>query len=96
MSLKEKLRDFSGALTTATNHAPDSYPAWSSWTYETNMADLKELWAEILPMLKKDMDQAEFIDGKLQEAFAAYAAKDKETGQDAILAIYNLDVNKLR
>ncbi|OFA06689.1 hypothetical protein [Duganella sp. HH101] len=96
MSLKEKLLDFSGALTTATNHAPENYPAWSSWTYETNMADLKELWAEIRPKLKKDIDQVKFIDGKLQEAFAAYDAKDKEKGQDAILAIYNLDVKTLR
>lgn len=54
------------------------------------------LTTEIRPKLKKDIDRAEFIDGKLQEAFAAYGVKDKEKGQDAILAIYNLDVKTLR
>ncbi|WP_256081317.1 hypothetical protein [Massilia sp. YIM B04103] len=60
------------------------------------MADLKELWADIRLKLKKDTDKAEFIDGKLQDAFAAFDAKEKGKGQDAILAIYNLDVEKLR
>src|SRR3954454_9179364 len=95
MPFIEKLRDFSGALTSAT-FAPDDYPAWGYVTYESNMADLKELWAEIRPKLKKDLDKAEFIDGKLQEAFTAFEANEKEKGQDAILAIYNLEVKKLR
>ena len=95
MSLIEKLRDFAGALTSAT-FAPDDYPSWGYVTYESNMADLKDLWAEIRPKLKKDLDKSEFIDSKLQKAFAAFGAKDKETGQDAILAIYNLDVKTLR
>ncbi|MFD2365677.1 hypothetical protein [Pseudoduganella sp. GCM10020061] len=60
------------------------------------MGDIKELWAEIRPKLKKDSDKAEFIDGKLREAFAAFDAKETQKGQDAILAIYNLDVKKLR
>jgi hypothetical protein len=95
MSLVEKLRDFAGALTSATD-APDDYPTWGYVTYESNMADLKELWAEIRPQLKKDVEQAEFIDGKLQEAFIAFEAKEKSKGRKAILAIYNLDVKKLR
>ncbi len=52
MSLQEKLKDFSGSISTATGDAPDEYPQWSSWTYETHMADLRELWAEIYPQLK--------------------------------------------
>lgn len=96
MSLTEKLRDFAGALAVASTDAPDDYTEWGYTTYESNMADLKELWAEIRPRLKKDVDTAEFIDGKLREAFAAFDAKEKDKGREAILAIYNLEVKKLR
>lgn len=96
MSLTEKLRDFAGALAVASTDAPDDYPEWGYTTYESNMADLKELWAEIRPKLKKDVEQAEFIESKLQEAFFAFDAKEKAAGSKAILMIYNLDVKKLR
>ena len=96
MPLIDTLRDFAGSLATACNHAPDNYPSWSAWTYTTHMADLKELWTAIRPQLRRDLDQAAFIDAKLQEAFAAYDANQKEQGTDAILAIYNLDVKALR
>ncbi len=95
MSLTEKLRDFAGALAVASTDAPDDYPEWGYTTYESNMADLKELWAEILPKLKKDLEKTAFIDDKLQEAFAAFEAKEKDTGRKATLAIYNLDVKNL-
>ncbi|WP_202413893.1 hypothetical protein [Duganella sp. CY15W] len=95
MSLTEKLRDFAGALAVASTDAPDDYPEWGYTTYESNMTNLKELWTEILPKLTKELEKAEFIDGKLQEAFAAFEAKEKDKGRKAILAIYNLDVKKL-
>lgn len=95
MSLKEKLRDFAGALASATD-APDDYPALGYVTYESNMADLKEFWAMIRPKLKRDLEQAEFVDGKLEEAFAAFEANEKDKGRKAILAIYNLDVKQFR
>ncbi|MBI2308394.1 MAG: hypothetical protein HYU78_13910 [Rhodocyclales bacterium] len=60
------------------------------------MADLKELWVEIREKLKRDQDKVPFIDEKLQEAFTAFDAGEKEKGVDAILAIYNLQVKKLR
>ncbi|MEN9867069.1 MAG: hypothetical protein RL748_2659 [Pseudomonadota bacterium] len=96
MSLKEKLADFAGSLAAATDYPPDDYPEWSYWNYETHMADLKGLWAEIRTKLKKDADKIDFIDGKLQEAFAAFDAKEKAKGVKAIAAIYNLEVKKLR
>ena len=95
MSLKERLADFAGALTSATD-APDNYPFPEFQSYEGNMADLKELWATIRPQLTRDLEQAEFIDGKLQEMRAAFDAGDKETGRKAVWAIYNLKVEKLR
>lgn len=95
MSLQERLADFAGALTSATD-APDGYPEWGYVTYESNMVDLKELWSEIRQKLKRDQDKVPFIDEKLQEAFVAFDAGEKEKGVDAILAIYNLGVKKLR
>jgi len=96
MSLSETLKDLAGSIATATSDAPDEYPEWSSWTYETHMADLKELWAAIRPQLKRDLEQAEFIDGKLQEMFAAFDAGEKDKGRKAAWALYNAEVTKLR
>lgn len=95
MSLKEQLEDFAGALTSAT-FAPDEYPAPEYVNYESNMADLKELWTDIRPQLQRDVEQAEFIGTKLQEMFTAFDAGEKEKGRDAAWAIYNLKVEKLR
>jgi hypothetical protein len=60
------------------------------------MADLRELWSAIRPQLKRDLEQAEFVDTKLQEMFAAFDAGEKDKGRKAALALYNFDVNKLR
>lgn len=95
MSLKERLSDFAGALTSAT-YAPDAYPMPEYVNYETNMADLRQLWGEIRPQLKHDADKAAFIEGKLQEMFVAFKAGEKDKGRKAVMAIYNLDVEKLR
>lgn len=95
MALNEKLRDFDDSLAAATDYPPDDYPAWSSWTYETHMADLKDLWAEIRSQINRDLDKVEFIDGKLQEAFTAFDAKERDVGRKAILTIYKIDVKKL-
>ena len=96
MSLKERLADFEGSVGAAATRAPDEYPEWGSWTYETHMADLKALWAEIRPQLKRDLDQAALVDEKLQEMFSAFEAGDKQRGRDAAWAIYNGKVEKLR
>lgn len=95
MSLKERLEDFAGALTSATN-APDDYPFPEFQSYERNMADLKELWAEIRPQLKRDLELAAFIDGKLADMRAAFDAGDRDAGRKAVMAIYNLKLEKLR
>lgn len=51
---------------------------------------------EILPQLKHDLAQAEFIDGKLREMFEAFDAGDKANGRKAAWGIYNLDLKKLK
>ncbi len=96
MSLREDLQNFVDSIGAAGSNAPDEYAEWSSWTYETHMADLKELWAAIRPQLKRDLEQAEWVDGKLQEMFAAFDAGEKELGRKAAWALYNAEVTKLR
>ena len=96
MLLEERLADFSGSVGAAGTRAPDGYPQWGHWNYETHMSDIKELWADIRPQLKRDVDQASFIDSKLQEMFAAFESGEKEKGRAAAWAIYNSGVEKLR
>jgi hypothetical protein len=96
MSLHEDLQKFVDSIGAAGSNAPDEYPEWSSWTYEAHMADLKRLWAAIRPQLERDLEQVEFVDGKLQEMFAAFDAGEKEKGQKAAWVLYNAEVAKLR
>ncbi|WP_431256756.1 hypothetical protein ACQ86G_18900 [Roseateles chitinivorans] len=96
MSLKERLKDFAGSIASATTNSPDDYSEWSSWTYETHMADIKALWTEVRPQLKRDLEQAEFINAKLAEMFEAFDSGEKDAGRKAAWAIYSLKVERLR
>lgn len=96
MTLKENLLSFSGSLSIATTDAPDDYPEWRYITYEIHMADLKELWSKIRPELTKDAHRIDFIDKKLQEAFAAFDAGEKKKGRDAVWELYNLKIENFR
>ncbi|WP_231908281.1 MULTISPECIES: hypothetical protein [unclassified Cupriavidus] len=95
MSLKEKLADFAGALTSAT-YAPDEYPLPEYVNYQSNMADLQGLWLEIRQQLTHDVEAAAFIDEKLAEMLREFEAGRKVEGRRAVLAIYNLKVERLR
>jgi len=95
VSLKEKLADFAGALTSAT-FAPDEYPLPEYVDYQSNMADLQKLWSEIRQQLTRDVEAATFIDEKLVEMLREFEAGRKVEGRRAVLAIYNLKVERLR
>lgn len=96
MSLRERLVDFSGSIAVATRDAPDDYAEWSYMTYESHMSDLRELWADIRPKLKRDLDKVEFIEQRLTDMFSAFESGEKEAGRKAAWDIYNLEVEKLR
>jgi hypothetical protein len=96
MSLTEKLRDLAGSVGLAATDAPDRYATWSSWTYETHMADLKELWAEIREQLVRDHVKIEFIDNKLREMFDSFERGENDKGRSAAWAVYNIGVKDLR
>jgi hypothetical protein len=96
MSTIELLKDLSGSIGTAAAEAPDEYPDWGFITYESNRADIIDLWSKIRPRLRQDIDKITFIDAKLVEAFAALDAGDKEVGRKAMWVLYNLRLPALR
>jgi hypothetical protein len=96
MSLKEDLENFNGSINLAIGNPPDDYPEWSYLTYDSHMADIKELWASIRPRLKRSPSEVEQIDAKLDEMFTAFDAGEKQRGRSAALSIYNMDLTKLR
>ena len=96
MTLSKLLDDFIVSITGATTRAPDEYPAQGAWTYESNRADILELWSQILPKIKKDIEQANFVDLKIKEAFAAFDEGDKARGRQALWDIYNAKPERLR
>jgi hypothetical protein len=96
MSFTQSIQNFGDSIAGATMNAPDEYPVWSSLTYETHMADLKNLWNEIRPQLKRDLEKAQWVDVTLQEMFHAFDAGQKVLGRKAAWALYNAEVTKLR
>jgi hypothetical protein len=96
MRLAEKLDNFNGAVSIAATDAPDRYPDWRSTDYVRNKADILNLWSEIKPLLKRDLDKAAYVTQRLDEGFAALDAGNKEDGQQAMWDIYNLHPKKLR
>ena len=94
MSLKERLRDLSGSFASAMVYAHDEYPEWRS--YEDHRDDLNDLWSEIRPKRKRDLEGAEYVDHTLHEMIAAFDAGDKERGRKLACDLYNFDVEKLR
>ena len=94
MSLNERLEDFAGALAVAVD-APDSYQFPEFQDHEANVRDLGELWSQIRPQIKRDVQKAELIEAKLREIRAAFDSGDKATGRSAVWAIYNLRVETL-
>lgn len=96
MSLGEDLEYFNGSIDLAIGNPPDDYPEWSYVTYDSHMADIKELWAAIRSALKRNVAEAEQIDAKLAEMFTAFDAGEKKRGRQAALFIYNMEPAKLR
>ena len=96
MSLREYLADFEGAIGGAASYAPDDYPKQSYRTYESNVDDIKSLWARIRLTIQHDAASVAFVDLRLSEAFKAFDSGDKEKGQQAMWDIYNLGLRKLK
>jgi hypothetical protein len=96
-SLAEALSLFKDNVVGGTIRAPDNYPDWNTRGYAGHRAELLELWAEIKPRLKRDLDKAAYIDEHLTQALESLDSGEREPGQSLMFKIYNvLNLNQLR
>ena len=96
MSLRRLLDDLAGSITLATRYPPDEYPEDLPLTYESHKADIKELWRQARPRLKRDLDKAEMLDNQLSAMFSAFEVGNKKFGRKIAWDIYNSKPEKLR
>ncbi|MDC5109329.1 hypothetical protein Q5X37_11640 [Acinetobacter baumannii] len=59
------------------------------------MQDLRVLWSEIRPKIKKDLVKADYVGVKLQEMMDAFDKGDKDEGKKLLesLPIYTILLN---
>ena len=88
MSLKEKLGELEDSLVTVEYCAPNNYNGWifeyfptQEAIHEEQMQDLRVLWSEIRPKIKKDLVKADYVGVKLQEMMDAFNRGDKDEGK---------------
>jgi hypothetical protein len=104
MFLKEKLGELEDSLVTVEYCAPDNYNEWllkyfptQEAIHEERMKDLRELWSEIRPKIKKDLVKADYVEIKLQEMMDAFNRGDKDEGKKIAGELADLyDITKLR
>lgn len=94
MSLRETLRDLQDSISAAWTNSPDEYPEWSSWTFETHMADLRGLWSSAESQLK-NREKALQVGSDLMQMIAAFESGDKAAGRSMAGKLYNAQVSKL-
>jgi hypothetical protein len=95
MELRDQLTNFQSAILAAAIYAPDDYPKSSYSTYESNIADINQLWAEIKPSIKNGLDSVAFIEIKISEAVNSFENGEKEKGQLAFWVLYNMGLPRL-
>jgi hypothetical protein len=96
-SFSETLEIFTDTVVSGTLRPPDNYPDWNTRGYAGHREDLLNLWAEIRPRLKRDLEEAAFIDEQLKLALESFDRGDREPGQSIMFKIYNvLNQKKLR
>lgn len=94
MSIREALNDLQGSVSAAWTNSPDEYPEWSSWTFETHMADLRDLWASVEPRLK-NREVAQKVGADLISMIAAFESGDKAAGRSLAGKLYSEQIPKL-
>ncbi|EPO5217623.1 hypothetical protein ACUN8M_001775 [Acinetobacter baumannii] len=104
MSLKEKLGELEDSLVTVEYCAPNNYNGWlfeyfptQEAIHEEQMKDLRVLWSEIRPKIKKDLVKADYVGVKLQEMMDAFDKGDKNEGKKIAGELADLyDITKLK
>jgi hypothetical protein len=96
-SLAQALQLFTENVVGGTLRAPNNYPDWDTGGYRTHRADLLNLWSEIKPRIKQDLDKVAFIDEHLALAIESFDRGEREPGQSLMVQIYNvLNQGRLR
>lgn len=96
MSTKKLLLDLAGSIATATTDAPDEYPDWLPKTWKIHKEDIEELWAQIRPKLRRDLEQANILDQKIAAMIVAFDNGEKIIGRKIAWDIYNSRIEGLR
>ncbi|MND52033.1 hypothetical protein D3C81_348000 [compost metagenome] len=88
MSLREKLGELTDSLVSVAHCAPDNYDEWlleyfptQAAIHEEEIKELRALWSEIRPKIKKDLVKADYVGLKLQEMIDAFDKGDKVEGK---------------
>lgn len=104
MALREKLGELEDALMTLAHCAPDDYNEWrleyfpnQQAIHEEEIKDLRELWSEIRPKIKKDLVKADYVEIKIQEMIDAFDKGEKIEGRKIARELADLyDLAKLK
>ncbi|EXC26048.1 hypothetical protein J552_4579 [Acinetobacter baumannii 951631] len=104
MSLKEKLGELEDSLVTVEYCAPNNYNGWlfeyfptQEAIHEEQMKDLRVLWSEIRPKIKKDLVKADYVEIKIQEMIDAFDNGEKIEGRKIARELADLyDITKLK
>lgn len=104
MSLREKLGELTDSLVSVAHCAPDNYDEWlleyfptQAAIHEEEIKELRSLWSEIRPQIKKDLVKADYVGLKLQEMIDAFDKGDKVEGKKIAWELADLyDINKLK
>lgn len=95
MGFPEILDDFAACVAVAVSTAPDEYPRWSGGL-TAHIAEMRVLWAEIRPQLRRDIEQANRVEAALQEMTSAVEVGNTRGFRKAARTLQGLDVSKLR
>ncbi|MBE2163782.1 hypothetical protein IIQ43_04430 [Acinetobacter oleivorans] len=104
MSLREKLGELTDSLVTVAHCAPDDYDEWllkyfptQEAIHEERMKDVRELWSEIRPKIKKDLVKADYVEIKIQEMIDAFDKGENIEGRKIARELADLyDITKLK
>ncbi|KCX50556.1 hypothetical protein J524_4413, partial [Acinetobacter baumannii 496487] len=100
----EKLGELEDSLVTVEYCAPNNYNGWlfeyfptQEAIHEEQMKDLRVLWSEIRPKIKKDLVKADYVEIKIQEMIDAFDNGEKIEGRKIARELADLyDITKLK
>ena len=93
--VQKQLQDLASYIYFAAIDAPGSNPAWSRWTFESHMADIRQLWALVRPHLHCDPLQLLKTEAFPEGMLSAFEARDSNARRAAAWAFVRIDLAPL-